>query len=201
MAAADERQRQRLMLASNTCLLTGPVPSSGLWWAYCHSVAAEGDTAFVVCERRRLERGGAGPSLTPGCAPKAPAWQRVALRYVDSAQEAARVLLSVHELAPPPRVLVLDVDWAALLPPGRGAEAARLAGLLLSALLGAGRQMACIVACDAESEPLLRRYVPHVLQLSSAGSLHVLQVEQSPAHAKVRFTISNANLLQLHSVI
>ncbi len=201
---ADEAQRRRLTVAGGACVLVGGgggPAAAGLWWAYCHSVAAEGDTAYVLCDR---ERGGAGPCLAPGVSLKDPAWQRVALRYAESAQDALRALLSLHELVPAPRVLVADLDWSALLPPGGSAEAARLAGLLLCALRDAARSAVLIVALgpgDGEAEALVRRWVPLALALSAAGSFQVLQVEGSSVHAKARFTVSPANVLQLHSVV
>ncbi len=201
---SDEAARRRLMLPGNVCLLVGPVPAVGLCWAFCHSVAAEGDTAYVVCGKKRLERNGVGPPLTPGSVASSAVWQRVALKYVESAHEAARVLLSLHELNPPPRVVVVDVDWAALLPSGHKTESARLIGLLMSALLDATRRTCCIVTCaanDAAVEPLLRRYIGNVVSLSNHGAFNVLQVEGSAEHAKIKFALSQSNVLSIHSVV
>ncbi len=113
-------------------------------------------------------------------------------------------MLSLHELSPPPRVVVVDLDWAALLPAGHQTESARLVGLLMSALLDATRRTSCIVTCgasDAVVEPLLRCYIASVVSLSTAGPFQVLQVEASAEHAKIKFTLAPNNLLSIHSVV
>lgn len=226
----DEALRRALMLGTNLVLLTGPQSTSktSLAWAFCQSVcyASMDDSAYIVCDRKRLERGIASPNLTEGSSMNAAVWRRVSIkfrltvfflffgvslftslrRYVESAKEVIELLSCLHELPPPaPKCIVLDLDWTALLL--SKTEVGKTLGMAM-ALLAEYAEFAkrfnctCIVTdngTDSLVDQILRRYLTSVVSLSNLTSSSIVCL-MSANDRKIKYSLAN-NTLALNLVL
>lgn len=79
----DEDVRKALCLRSNLVLLSGPLSTgkTSLVWAFCQSVCCSLEhTTYIICDRKRLERGQATPLLTEGSSTVSLVWKRVSIK-------------------------------------------------------------------------------------------------------------------------
>jgi hypothetical protein len=181
VALHDEDRRRPLSVQTNLLLLSGAAQTgkTSLAWAFCQSVCHSLDgTAYVICDRRRLENGHATPFLTEGSSMSSSVWQRVNVKYVESISEVLQVLSCLHELPAIPKCVVVDLDWVQMLSGCSKADVAKNLGKVASTIAQfaefAKRVNCTCIVTDSGSDPLidliLRRYLTNVVSLTSVNN-------------------------------
>ena len=211
----SDDQKKSLCFLGSSAVICGPnsCGKTSLCWSFCHSVAAEGERALILCNKKKLEGKGI-PQMTDGrnsVLSNAPSvfWKSVDLKYVESAKEVIELLLSIQIVSDYPRVIVLE-DILTLTEGSAGSDASlRNLSLLLASISDAQREIqerlkksnarssncvtliTCSTPYDGLYDRLFSRWCNHLVELKKVeGASNLLLYVNG--EAKVRYSTKQA---------